>query len=281
MMAVKAFDKIYLPNYDSYEDLQIFEIGCQKCQPSYGYGPIIRDTYLLHYIIDGSGTLSANDTEYPVSGKQAFLTYPGELNYYQASEDTPWNYVWIRFHGVKVPDLLHDAGFSKETPVFVPAFPCPELERCFLDILQDHDKEYACIGNLYRIFQFMSDITSNKPVKEQRNDTSLQYIKEIINYITEKYSDPIRIKEIADYCGLDRSYLCKIFKRATGYTPMEYLILFRIRKARQLLKQTTLPIQHVAYSVGYSDPFAFSKAFKKETGMSPSTYRHTHLSPPS
>ncbi len=272
-MAVRTFDEVYLPNYDSYEDLQLFEVGCQKCPPAYGYGPIIRDTYLLHYIRNGRGTLHFNGREYPVSDHQAFLAYPGELTYYQASTDDPWNYIWIRFHGVKVPDLLHDAGFSKETPVFVPSSPCPELEQCFLDILRNYEKEYACIGNLYRMFQLMSDTTSNKLVKKRGTDTSLQYIKEILNYITEKYSEPIRIKEIADYCGLDRSYLCKIFKRATGYTPMGYLILFRIRKAKQLLKQTTLPIQHIAYSVGYSDPFAFSKLFKKETGMSPSEYR--------
>lgn len=275
-MSVRTFDEIYLPNYDSYEDLQLFEVGCQKCPPAYGYGPIIRDTYLLHYILNGQGTLHYNNKEYPVSDKQAFIIYPRELTYYQADTANPWNYVWIRFHGAKVPDLLHDAGLTRETPVFVPASPCPELEQCFLDILQQHDKEYACMGTLYRMFQFMSDTTSNKPAKKPQADNSLHYIHAVTNYITEKYSEPIRIKEIADYCGLDRSYLCKVFKRATGYTPMEYLILFRIRKARQLLRQTDLPIQHVAYSVGYSDPFAFSKLFKKETGMSPSEYRsHT------
>lgn len=123
------------------------------------------------------------------------------------------------------------------------------------------------------MFQLMSETTTNKPVTPPNTDSSLLYIKAVTDYITKKYSEPIRIKEIADYLGLDRSYLCKLFKKATNYTPMEYLITFRIRKAKQLLKQTDLPIQHIAYSVGYSDPFAFSKIFKRETGMPPSLYR--------
>lgn len=270
---MKTFDECYLPNYDSYSDLGLYEIGCQKCPPSYGYGPIIRDTYILHYILDGKGTLYANDKEYPVSDKQAFIAYPGELTYYEADAKEPWNYIWIRFHGVKVPDLVHDAGFSKDTPVFIPDSPCPQLDQCLLNILHHHDKEYACIGNVYLMFQLMSETTTNKPAKTSDAGNTLLYIKAVTDYITKKYSEPVRIKEIADYLGLDRSYLCKLFKRATNYTPMEYLISFRIRKARQLLKQTDLPIQHIAYSVGYSDPFAFSKLFKRETGMSPSDYR--------
>ena len=59
--------------------------------------------------------------------------------------------------------------------------------------------------------------------------------------------------------------------------PQEYLIFYRVKKAKQLLKDPDLPIQHIAYSVGYNDPFAFSKVFKKETGISPSQYRTDYL----
>ena len=49
-MAVRTYDEVYFFNFDSYEDLRLYEVGCQKCDPSYGYGPIIRDLYILHYI---------------------------------------------------------------------------------------------------------------------------------------------------------------------------------------------------------------------------------------
>ena len=112
----------------------------------------------------------------------------------------------------------------------------------------------------------------------KRADKSLLYIRNAILFIRKRYQEPIKVQEIADFCGLDRSYLCKIFKHATNYTPQEYLIFYRIKKAKLLLRDPELPVQHIAYSVGYNDPFAFSKVFKKETGISPSQYREEYLS---
>ena len=46
-MAAKTFDEVYLVNYSSYDDVNLYEVGCQKCDPSYGYGPIIRKLYIM------------------------------------------------------------------------------------------------------------------------------------------------------------------------------------------------------------------------------------------
>ena len=81
MMAVRTYDEVYFFNFDSYEDLRLYEVGCQKCDPSYAYGPIIRDLYILHYIYEGSGTLYMNDQEYPVTAEQAFIIPAGTLGY--------------------------------------------------------------------------------------------------------------------------------------------------------------------------------------------------------
>lgn len=111
----------------------------------------------------------------------------------------------------------------------------------------------------------------NKPQKKRTD--SLTYIQTTIQFIRQKYSDPIRIQDIADYCGLNRSYLTRLFKHATGYTPQEYLAQYRINQAKQLLEENGLSIQHIAYCVGYNDSFTFSKLFKRQTGFSPSDYR--------
>ena len=108
-------------------------------------------------------------------------------------------------------------------------------------------------------------------------DNSLKYLRNVIQYISQKYSEPIRIGEIAKHCGLDRSYLSKLFKNATDMTPQEYLLSFRMNKAKELLKDSSISVQNVAYSVGYNDPLSFSKFFKRETGLSPSEYRKKNL----
>lgn len=275
-MGTRHYDECYFVNYDSYDDLNLYEIGCQKCPSGYSFGPIIRNNYVLHYILEGTGTLYLQDQAFPVSAGQAFVIPPKLVAHYAASNDTPWNYIWIHFNGQKTSELLYKAGITSSHPVFIPACRAGEIRQCMQDLLKYNSLEYTSIGNTYRLFQLLCDTTTNAP-SVRETDKALRYIREVIRFISNRYQEPIKIQEIADLCGLDRSYLCKIFKHATNYTPQEYLIFFRIKKAKQLLKDPELPIQHIAYSVGYNDPFTFSKVFKKETGVSPSQYRADYL----
>ncbi len=272
-MTEKGFNEVYWLNFSSYEDLRLYEVGRQECDPGYAFGPIIRDKYILHYVLRGEGTLYLDNREFKVREKQAFLLPPDMLTYYQADLEKPWEYVWIHIHGLKALELLRKAGLTKKTPVFVPVCDCDAIGECFLDILRHSREEYTCIGNLYRLFQLLIDLSSNKPEQVKIQGTMSHYVKMVIDYISQKYSEPIRIQHIADYCGLERSYLSKIFKYATGYTPQEYLIWYRINVAKQLLEAGEVSIQHVSYSVGYNDPLTFSKVFKRGTGVSPSKWR--------
>lgn len=270
------YEAIYGLNFSFYEDLRFYEMGRQKCPPGYGYGPIIRDKYILHYIISGEGRLEMDGKTIPVHAKQAFVIPPGVLGYYEADRKQPWYYVWMQFHGPKAIELLQKAGITRKNPIFTPNASCDELEKCLLDMLDVPMAEYRCMGKLYEFFQQLIDLSANQPQTAEKADPALQYIRTVIKYISEKYSEPIRIQEIADYCGLDRTYLGKIFKNATGYTPQKYLIMFRMKKAGQLLTETDIPIQHVSYSVGYNDPLSFSKVFRQEMGVSPTEYRNNH-----
>lgn len=279
-MGTRYYDECYFVNYDSYDDLNLYEIGCQKCLPGYSFGPIIRNNYVMHYIVSGTGTLYLHDREFTVSAGQAFVIPPKLVAHYAASIDSPWDYIWIHFNGQKVSELLHNAGITTSHPIFSPpgkhAEHALEIEKCMKNFLKYNSLEYECIGNAYHLFQLLCNAAPNTP-SVKGADKTLRYIRNVIHFISSRYQEPIKIQEIADFCGLDRSYLCKIFKHATNYTPQEYLIFYRIKKAKQLLKDPELPIQHIAYSVGYNDPFAFSKVFKKEVGISPSQYRMDYL----
>lgn len=278
-MVPKPYDECYFVNYQSYEDLRLYEVGSYECPPSYHFGPILRDHYILHFIRKGKGFLRMGEKDFPVEPNQAFITPPRELIYYEADRENPWSYIWIIFNGKKAIELLHEMGFSKQTPIFSPTLPCPEISQCMEVLLQNHGREYLCIGMLYQLFYHMIQTSRYKIEKKAKQNDVLPYIQKALDYITEKYSEPIKIHEIAEYCGLNRSYLTRIFRDATGETPQEYLIRHRINKAQMLLHTTHFPVQHIAYSVGYTDPFAFSKLFKQKTGMSPSTYREQQKQP--
>lgn len=267
------YEAIHWLNYSHYEDLRFYEIGHQKCEPGYDFGPIIRDKYILHYVVRGKGHLEMDGQIFPVESKQAFVIPAGVLSYYQADMAEPWEYIWLQFHGPKAVEILQKTGLTRKAPVFIPTDDCGELENCLFTMLDKPFSEYATMGKLYEFFQQLITLSAYSTVRTPKEEPGLHYVRTVIQYINEKYSEPIHIQEIADYCGLDRSYLGKIFKTATGQTPQKYLMEHRIKRARELLLETDLPIRHVGFSVGYNDPLAFSKVFKQETGFSPSEYR--------
>ena len=103
-MAAKTFDEVYLVNYSSYDDVNLYEVGCQKCDPSYGYGPIIRKLYILHYVVSGEGILRINNHEFAIKEHDIFVIPAHTASYYEADENHPWNYIWIQFDGFKIKD---------------------------------------------------------------------------------------------------------------------------------------------------------------------------------
>lgn len=81
------------------------------------------------------------------------------------------------------------------------------------------------------------------------------------------------VADLAARAGMTgRTYLRR-FSAATGFTPVEYLQQVRIAKAREALERSLVPVDRIAWDVGYSDPAAFRKLFQKLTGLPPAAYR--------
>ena len=89
--------------------------------------------------------------------------------------------------------------------------------------------------------------------------------------------EEVDISRIADELGFHSAYLTRLFNRYAGESPLKYLTNIRIREAKRLLAEGTLPIQAVGERVGYPDQFHFSKTFRKATGMSPTAWRRQQM----
>ena len=163
----KYYDECYFVNYDSYDDLSLFEVGCQKCPLEHSYGPVIRSNYVLHYVISGEGVLYLNNQRFTVSPGQAFITPPNLVSYYCADTEDPWDYTWIHFNGNKVKGLLLQCGVTTQQPIYIPKSSENRIQECMREILRCHADEYACIGSLYKLFQAMIDVS---PVKTDNSE---------------------------------------------------------------------------------------------------------------
>lgn len=86
----------------------------------------------------------------------------------------------------------------------------------------------------------------------------------------------LAINDMASAMNMSRSTLFEKSKNALGLPPIEYLRKLRFERAAELLRKGDIPVSSIAYMTGFNDPHYFSKAFKKESGLTPSAYRQSY-----
>ena len=123
--------------------------------------------------------------------------------------------------------------------------------------------------------QFLRHILTDSTGLLHRSDepSTSAIVRQIKSIIDEQYMEQISVASLANQVHLTPTYLCVLFKQATGKTINEYLTNERIRHAKQLLRDPSVRLYDICYQVGYLSPSYFSKLFKKQTGLPPGEYR--------
>lgn len=104
-------------------------------------------------------------------------------------------------------------------------------------------------------------------------NTEQQYLEKAYEYIRNNYSYPVKISGIARYIGIDRSYLYKLMMEELQMAPQQYLIEYRLNRAKEMLKNDQMTVTEIAYSCGFKDAPSFCRHFKKRNGITPKQYR--------
>jgi len=106
------------------------------------------------------------------------------------------------------------------------------------------------------------------------NDVRLEHL---LSEIAADIARPWTIDDLAQRAGVSREHLRRLFQSHLGSSPMRHVTRMRMRQAATLLASTPTTVESAAARVGYSDPFAFSVAFKRNMRITPSDYRHLML----
>ncbi|MDE6611452.1 MAG: response regulator, partial [Muribaculaceae bacterium] len=100
-------------------------------------------------------------------------------------------------------------------------------------------------------------------------------MEKLMKFIEERIGDEtLRIEEMADAMSMGRTVFYGKIKAIVGMSPSDFLRRLRMQRAEELITRSKMNFSQIAFSVGFSDPKYFTKCFKKETGMTPSEYRH-------
>ena len=134
------------------------------------------------------------------------------------------------------------------------------------DTLENVDsvKDYI-IGLIESAIRCRDSIASNR---------YMEIVDEAVKYIEENYADEeLSLNQLASHVNVSPNHLSTIFSQQTGHTFIKYLTEYRMNKAKEMLKCTSMRSSEISEAVGYKDPHYFSYMFKKTVGMTPTNYR--------
>jgi AraC family transcriptional regulator len=98
-------------------------------------------------------------------------------------------------------------------------------------------------------------------------------LKRVRTFITEHFSETIRVQQLAAVANMSPYHFARLFKQATGLTPHLYVTAQRLEYAKELLTESDLPLVEVGAQVGFQTQSHFTQVFHKHTGMTPRLFR--------
>ncbi|QNK31848.1 AraC family transcriptional regulator [Serratia sp. JUb9] len=256
-------------------ELNVFQFGHEDCAPGHRFGPAVRQHYLFHYVISGSGTLYTDSGEFTIRPGEGFLIYPHDVTTYCADRQDPWHYMWIEVDGLMAATIFQQCRLSRQMPVCRPQHYRPEAEerRCLAEIVA-HEQNDAWLKIIGLSYQFFAALIANAQREQPAAPAEkTRHLSKAVKYLESRYHEPLSIGQLAAYCNLNRSYLSRLFKAEFGLGPKEYLLQVRMNVAASLLRHGSAAIKVVALSVGYDNQLHFCKAFRQFYGVSPSAWR--------
>lgn len=272
----------YMFKNNPFQDLQLLHYGTEACTPGHHFGPAMRDHYKIHYILDGKGTFEVGGKTYELHKGQGFLIVPHSVVHYKADLEDPWEYSWVAFQGNASHSLLQQACLTEQHPIFELEND-DEMRSCLHRMIRSRNThkgwEISMTGWLYQFFSILIDHANEDILPPEQEFSKETYVTQVMDFVEMNYGNPITVQSIASHIGLQRSYLCSLFKDRMGTSIQSYLVNYRMRKAAELTLDTGLTIGDISRSVGYSDQLLFSKMFKKVMGEAPTHYRKHKTAP--
>ena len=121
-----------------------------------------------------------------------------------------------------------------------------------------------CQAHLIRMLKSEEDNDATRPVRIAKK------------YIMENYNKNITLEDVCEAAGFSATYFSVMFKKETGEGFSKYLTRIRIEKAKELLRDTNMPVSEVCEKVGYNDRKHFTHTFHKITGVNPAEFRRLY-----
>jgi AraC-like DNA-binding protein len=245
----------------------------------------LHDSYEVYYLLSGERYYFIKDRTFQVKKGDLVLISPNILH---KTSDTgiPNHHRMVCFFDVDLLPLRNPEFSSRlgdlfeNHPLIRLSIPGQtQLEELLRQIYQEieenqHGTEVLLQSLLLKFLIFtLRYVEQNQLHIFEHPSPTHQKISEIVQYINERYPEPLPLTSVAEHFFISPYYLSRTFKEATGFTFIEYINSVRIKEAQKLLRESRLKVIHIAERVGFGSIAHFGRVFKSITGRSPLYYR--------
>lgn len=226
----------------------------------------------LFFITDGHGRFRTQSEEFPVSMRDLIIINNNVPHTELSQADSPLEYIVLGVEGLEAM-----AGTDGYTMLHL-HHGWDELMTCLRMMLQEagaaqQGYEQVC-GALLSVVLLrlvrQDEVALSGKVGEPGTSQECELVR---RYIDNHFKESLTLEQLAELAHLNKFYLCHIFRRKFGTSPINYLISRRIEESRFLLRETNHTVLLISQMIGFSSLSYFSQCFRKMEGVNPMQYR--------
>jgi AraC-like DNA-binding protein len=237
-------------------------------------GRTLQD-YQLLYIRDGEGTFEAASVKRRrLTRGSLFVLFPGVWHRYRPELATGWTESWIELNGAYMDQLRSGGIIDPKNPVYqIEAM--DEVETLFEAAhrwVRAKSPGFSIRVALIAV-QILTLLRAGSPRQPAVPRRIERLVSESQALLAQNLGENISTEQIARKLGIGYSYFRREFKRQTGFSPKQYRIEIRHRRARDLLRGTSLTVKEISEQLSYHSPYHLSIDFSRRTGLSPTKWR--------
>ncbi len=242
-------------------------------------------------VTKGSAVLILNNDRYELKEGYVAFILPNHLHLVTVLLGDTFDFYAVVFHPDLLSSFIQDViqqqyfdSVLQENILFPTVLSAQEAKEFGIaDVLSDiyalFAKKEPCFellikARLYVVWSlYYLHGTSSASVSERTSDYRIALVKSIIDYLHTHYESQITLDILAAYFHLSRGHLCRLFKKMTRMSPIEYLNFYRISTSTRLLRETDHEISDIALEIGFNNISYFNRTFKRYMHVTPGEYR--------
>jgi AraC-like DNA-binding protein len=232
-------------------------------------------SHILIYCTDGCGWFAADGQKRTLVQKGSVFVLPAnQAHSYGADGGDPWSIYWVHYQGDYASFYLDEFPPNSVHRITPEKF--HRIEGMFHEGFSVLEKGYFLTNIIYvsqilaQLLSFMFIFKGQQHISSQNQHVTMD---RVIQIMIDHLDKTLSLQELSKQINLSKPHLSQLFKKHTGYSPIDYFLRLKIQRACQYLDLTDESLKEISAKLGFTDPYYFSRLFSKIMGIPPSRYK--------